>query len=232
MQEHKDNIPESLYKLIYSYIAGKVWKDALGADNSTSIFDKSLINWSKANGNAHPITNPDFANGIYAFKNAIRIVPPSLQTLVDVICSKLELNVVTIKLNKADFYTNTFILNRVLDRILQMMKRRIEQYPNIEISLHREIVDDRVYKQIFIIQRDSCPENPFEDVSIRLNKDTEAGDLGTIRKILNGYCLWSIETKWDGKPLRWNILRNEDSPETEPIKDNEVVGFKHILTFM
>ena len=65
-----------------------------------------------------------------------------------------------------------------------------------------------------------------------MNNNTEAGDLGAIRKILNGYCYWSIETKWDDKSLRWNILSDDDTPETEPIEDTLAVGFRHILTFM
>ena len=235
LEEAKGKIPDSLYVLISAYISGKTWKNAFGENNTFSICDKKLIKWSKENNNAHPITNPDFEREILKFKRAIRIVPPLLQTIVDKICDKYELHVTTKKLDRADFYTNTYILSNVLDRILQMIKRRNENtdYQRyVELSYQREIINDVVYKKIIILQKDSLPENTFEDVSTRMNNNTEAGDLGAIRKILNGYCYWSIETKWDDSPLRWNILRDDNSPETEPIEDTLAVGFRHILTFM
>lgn len=235
LQEHKGNIPDSLYVLIYAYISGKTWKDAFGADNKATISDKKWIKWSQDNNNAHPITNPDFAEEIFKFKKAIRIVPPLLQSIVDKISKKYDLCATTKKLDKADFYTNTYILSNVLDRILQMMKRRnenVDVWHDVEVSLQREIINDVVYKRIIILQKDSFPENSFEDVSTRMNNNTEAGDLGTIRKHLNGYCYWSIETKWDDKPLRWNILGDDDTPEIEPIEESSAIGFKHILTFM
>lgn len=235
LESEKGKIPDSLYVLIYAYLSGKTWRDAFGDNNNISINDKKWIQWSKKNNNAHPITNPDFEREILKFKKAIRIVPPLLQTIVDKICDKYELHVISKKLDRADFYTNTYILSTVLDRILQMIKRRNENADyqrDVEVSYQREIINDVVYKKIIILQKDSFPENTFEDVSTRMNNNTEAGDLGAIRKILNGYCYWSIETKWDDSPLRWNILRDDNSPETEPIEDTSAIGFKHILTFM
>ena len=235
LESEKGKIPDSLYVLIYAYLSGKTWRDAFGDNNNISINDKKWIQWSKENNNAHPITNPDFEREILKFKRAIRIVPPLLQTIVDKICDKYELHVTTKKLDRADFYTNTYILSNVLDRILQMMKRRnenVDYQRDVEVSYKREIINDVIFKEIIILQKDSFPENTFEDVSTRMNNNTEAGDLGAIRKILNGYCYWSIETKWDDKSLRWNILSDDDTPDTEPIEDTLAVGFRHILTFM
>ena len=62
-------------------------------------------------------------------------------------------------------------------------------------------------------------------------KNNEAGDFGSIRSILNGYCLWQIESIWDGQPLRWNILKTDNMSEIETIEGDSIRGFTHILTY-
>lgn len=65
-----------------------------------------------------------------------------------------------------------------------------------------------------------------------MQKDTKSGEFGGIREMLNGYCRWQVETKWDGEPYRWNILHdNPNVDEKEKIEKEEIEGFKHIFTY-
>ena len=60
---------------------------------------------------------------------------------------------------------------------------------------------------------------------------TKGGAFNEILKVFSGYCNWSVESLWEGKALRWNILSDEDVEEIENLEASNVPGFTHILTY-
>lgn len=232
LEENEFPIPPSLWLLIYNYIEGKKeWIDTFEQAHSSCIKDPSWIDWSVKN-KMHPINNPEYAKEIMTFRSTVRLVAPALKDICDYAKKGLALNVTEEKLDKADFYTNTYILFIVVRRILLMMNRRADKCPNITIAYKRKTDSKgRMLRQIIISQEGSFADKTIDDLRDRLAKNPEAGDFGSIRKSMNGYCIWQVESLWDGQPFRWNILKTEDMPETEAIAENEVAGFTHIFSF-
>lgn len=223
-------IPESLWALLNGFISNGKWFDTYEQVHSSTFIDKRWATWSETN-NMHPICNPDFRNEIMAFRSTIRVVPPALQEIVEMLKAKTSLNITTEKLAKADFYTNTYILYKVIKRILSMMDKRVERFPDVSIAYTRsQDPDGRMLRHIVITQKGSYAIKPISEIKSRMDRNAEAGDFGAIRKMLNGYCYWSVTTVWDDKPYRWNILKNNEVDDIEPINGN-VDGFTHELTF-
>ncbi len=225
-------IPSSLLATIYMFLDGKgMWIDTFGKKHDSFIINKEWINWSDKN-KKHPINNPDYSKEIMAFRATTRLVAPALKTICEEAMKGLLIHLTENKIQNADFLTNTFILYRVIKRIFDMMNRRAKDCPEVEISYKRSVdTQGRMQRQIVITQIHSFADKTLDDVRERLNSDPEAGDFGAIRKLLNGYCLWQVETKWNGGPFRWNILKTDEMPDKENLNGDDIKGFTHILTF-
>jgi hypothetical protein len=113
-----------------------------------------------------------------------------------------------------------------------MMDDKSSVFPEVIISYKEDIsIKDRKGTHVItIIQKGSFSNKEFESVFARMSTK-DAGNLGTIRSYLDGYCHWQLLSKWNGKPVRWNILNEEETPDSEVVKDSDVTGFTHILTF-
>lgn len=227
-------LPKSLRVLVNYYITGKgKWTDTFGNSHETNINQQEWINWSKQF-NQHPINNPEFSKEIMVFRSTVRNVPPLLQTIVAGLLKGFpQLNIkLSKKLEVADFYTNTYILRNAIRRIFEMMNNRAKSFPNVNVDFLRTLDDEgKMLRTISITQEGSFGEKTVEDAMTRMNTNPEAGDFGTIRSMLNGYCIWQVETKWNDYACRWNILKTEDMPEIEPLDNNQVTGFTHKLTY-
>lgn len=231
--ENKDlSIPSSLWAPINNYLqGGKGWRDTFGKAHNSYIIDKTWKEWSQQN-SMHPINNPAFAAEILAFRSTIRLVSPLLKEICNKAKTGLSLIVREDNLEKADFYTNTYVLYLVIKRILTMMNRRIDKSPNVRISYRRSSDSiGRMIRQIQITQYGSYAEKPLDEIRGRLSAEPEAGDFGSIRNSLNGYCLWQVESLWDGKPLRWNILKTDDMKDIDNVDESIIEGFTHTFTF-
>jgi len=231
LSDKENNIPYTLKKLLEAFVKEGNWIDTYGRKHSSFFCDKSWIEWSMTN-RMHPINNPDYKEEIMAFRATTRIVPPILQEIVDKQSTNTSLHITTQELGKADFYTNTHILNTVIRRILGSMNNYADKFPNVAIA-YKRLTDGngRMLRRIVITQKGSFASKPIEEVRERLKMNPEAGDFGGIRKWLNGYCLWSVRTVWDCKPCKWNILKADNECDIEPINAVDVEGFTHELTF-
>ena len=83
--------------------------------------------------------------------------------------------------------------------------------------------------KLLIEQVGSFSPAPINDVYAKINAG--GGDLGSLKSLMEGYYLWSIETKWDNVPARLNILSADefDNPR-ERILESDATGFRHIIT--
>ncbi len=232
LKKREFDIPLSLWTPINYYInGGNEWLDTFGKSHNSFLNDSKWNKWSVQN-KMHPINNPSFASEILSFRSTIRLVPPLLKEICYEAKKGLLLKIEEEGIEKADFYTNTYVLYNVIKRIFAMMNRRVDKHPNVKVSYKRSSDSiGRMVRKILITQLGSYALNPIDEVKGRISVDSEAGDFGSIRKALNGYCLWQVETMWDGKPLRWNILKTDEMNETEDIDIKSVEGFTHIFTF-
>ena len=231
--ENKDlKIPSSLWAPINNYLqGGKEWRDTFGMAHNSFIIDGPWKEWSLQN-SMHPINNPAFAVEIMAFRATIRLVSPFLKEICNKAKTGLSLLIKEENLEKADFYTNTYVLYLVIRRILSMMNRRVDKSPDVRIAYKRSSDSEgRMIRQIQITQYGSYADKPLDEIRRRLSADPEAGDFGSIRNSLNGYCLWRVESLWAGKPLRWNILKTDEMSEIENLDKNNIEGFTHTFTF-
>lgn len=236
------SIPPSLFMLLNIFISGKykneigestnTWKDTFGTKHTSFFNSEEWRKWSVGNNNIHPINNPVFAPEIRAFRSTIRIDQGLLTKIVDKASEQTTLQIRKVKTDAADFYTNTFMLYLSLKKIFAGMNDRAQQNTEVNVTFKRSTDDDgTMLRNIIITHYNSFPTKSLQETIDRLNNYKDAGDFGTIRGYLNGYCLWSVESSWDNEPIRWNILKNSNMPEIEKIETQEVEGFTHILTF-
>lgn len=230
-------IPRSLWLLMNGFITGSTWLDMYGQEHYSSISNKAWVDWSKHNGNKHPRLNPEFEPEIKAFASTVRLRAPQLLDICEKLSIEKNIKPVFEKLERADIPTNTLCLYSSISRILSMMKNRIAMYPEIKISYERKVTSDkRIMGILSISQKGAIPSLSIRDIKAKWDVESQAGDLGSIKNMMEGYCYWSIEANWltenneTAQPTRWNILRRPDTPEIEKLTEPPV-GFSHIFTF-
>jgi len=226
----KQNLPWSLLKLMTTFIDGGEWIDYKGKVCNEGYSTKSWEEWSEQNANRHPITDiGGMEKTIQRFRHTIRVVAPDMQTMFEEIIKPFSsLHFEMKNLDKADFYTNVMV---VRNRFREMLKDMADHddYKDIKIEYKPGLDGDYFTRQIRISQKGSFSAKPINEVISKYN--TEGGFFYENADKLRGYCNWSVESLWDGKPYRWNILKDNELDETEEISKEDVVGFTHILTF-
>jgi len=232
----KYRIPTSLWSLMNAFITGKdkfgkdtTWKDCDGKIHKDNYTSPKWVEWSNSNPNTHLLSNEEIGKEILKFRSTIRIVKPVLCDIIKRQETKhSNLIVQTAGLEKADFYTYVWFLESGIKLILNDMSRYAEKTPNVKITFERSFGDDFSKRIIKITQIDSIS---FSIDDVLKKYKTGGGAFNEIKKMFFGYCNWSVESLWDGKAKRWNILKDSDIDEIEDIEDTSVPGFTHILTY-
>ena len=236
-------IPKSLKDLMAGFTTGTYWLDYTGEKHFSSWSDPKWTQWEKTfEKPCHPRNNPIFRKEIDLFRSTSRLVAPELEEMINDLKPKYNLEIETEGLQKGDFRTNTLTLLNSIKRILKMMEDQANRMANkkngtdslrkVKISYKREYSEDNVMlRTITITQYGSYPSKELEADIDKLKTGTEPGDMGSIRKMLNGYCNWSVISKWAGNSYRWNIINDMGKPEKEPLDETQVVGFTHVLTY-
>ena len=229
-------LPKSLVALMSVALTGKskqgkpeAWLDYKNVKHEENFSCEKWIQWSNMNGGQHPLNNPEFAKTIMLFRSTIRIVKPALQDLFDEITQPYKTLKIEYKnIEKADFYTNVWVLRDGLNRILKDIDAHSKTHKQLVVEFGRKYGDEFSLRIIRITHVGSYGSD-IEDVKRKVARG--GGAFSGIKKRLEGYCDWSVETLWNDEPIRWNILNDTDSEETEALDKNAVNGFTHILTF-
>lgn len=224
-------IPKSLFALMKTMLEGsnKEWIDYNGKKHDYTYNSAECKEWISTNNGLHPLNNESFAKEIRTFRKTIRLVKPGLQDIANELASKFRsLNIESHGLDKADFYTYVRMLKDGLKRILEDMSRYAEKYPKVRIAYNRIFGDEYSLRIITITQIGSFSTS-LGDVLQKYRNG--GGAFNEIKKCFMGYCNWSVETKWDNKPLRWNILDDTGAEELENMEEDSIEGFTHILTY-
>ena len=233
----KYRIPKNLYALMSAFIFGGTgsngkegtWMDCDGKIHKNNYSSKEWIEWSSINPNSHLLSNEEFGREILKFRSTIRLIRPALCDIIkrqEKMHSTLKIN--TNGLEKADFYTYVWSLENGIKRILDDMERYASTSPNVRITFER-IFGDEYSKRIIKITQLGSTSSSIEDVLKKFK--TKGGAFYGIKIVFSGYCNWSVESLWEGKALRWNILSDEDVEEIENLEASNVPGFTHILTY-
>lgn len=227
------NLPNSLLALLNNFINGKEWWDATGKKYSDGFGNPSWIEWSLKNEGKHPITDiGGMEKTIQHFRHTVRVVAPDLEQIVKRIAEKFPSLLVKLSnLDKADFYTNVFVLrSRLTDIFKDINDHAGQEYKEIHVEYIPDISGEYFLHHIRITQVGSFSTLSIETV-IRKYKSSGGGFFYENAEKLKGYCNWSVESLWDGKPFRWNILDDTGAEIIEQIDTKDVIGFSHLLTF-
>lgn len=233
-------IPNTLWNQMEAFINGgkgkdgkeRTWRDNMGVYHSCGYSSREWIDWSIKNPNVHLLSNEKIGKEILKFRSSIRLIKPVLCDIIKRQESKhSSLSIQTENLEKADFYTYVWYLENGINRILDDMERYADKTPNVKISFERSFGDEYSKRIIKITQIGSVSFS-LDDVLRKFhNEEKKGGAFNDINKVFLGYCNWSVESLWDGKPKRWNILKDSDIDEIEDMEGTCIPGFTHILTY-
>ena len=225
-------IPESLKSLLFNFLNGKYWLDSEGKKCTDGYWNSSWMEWSETNNGKHPITDiGGMETTIQRFRHTVRVIAPDLEQMVNRIAVKFpSLHISMSNLDRADFYTNVFILNSRLSEIFRDINDHANQ-KHIEVFVEYipDIVGAFFLHRIRITQIASFSAKSIEDVLRKY--DSTGGFFYENAEKLKGYCNWSVESLWNGEPFRWNILDDTGVEKIVRIDADDVKGFTHILTF-
>jgi len=127
------------------------------------------------------------------------------------------------KLDK-QFYGDTQNIKEAITLIFAEINKR-EQYPHIEVITNE--LDDRSI-EIRVIQKESFSNKSPDELLKKANDG--GGDLGNIKNLLLNLCDWSIESSYEDKSFKINLLHSSNVKELEVLSE-KVLGFTHILRF-
>jgi len=224
-------LPKSLIQLFKGFLNGPSWLDSHGDRHNLHLDSEEFRAWASNNSGFHPITSSEFGSEIQTFRDTVRVSKPKLPLILADVVSKVanakKMRIKEVKLDKADFYTNVFILSRILYAVLFDMAQRNISLP-VNVVYERDEWDEYRLHQIKITHVES-EANPFEDVRKKLT--AQGGALYKLLRLCQSYCDWTVEANFEGECKRWRILDSRGLPETECLKTEEVEGFTHIFTF-
>lgn len=226
------NIPETLNALLYNFLNGKYWLDSEGKKCTDGYGNPSWLEWSAKNDGKHPITDIGGMEAtIQRFRHTVRVVAPDLEHIIRRIAARFpSLRISMTNIDKADFYTNVFVLNSRLNEIFKDVNDHAGQAcKDVHVEYMPDIAGEFFLHRISISQIGSFSAKSIEDVLRKY--DSTGGFFYENTEKLKGYCNWSVESLWDGKPLRWNILDDTGAEKIEQMSAEDVKGFTHVLTF-
>jgi len=177
-----------------------------------------------------------FEQVVDIFKNEIEFRENDLYFKIKRII-KVELNEFKIKniesLKGWSFFTNTEMVLKALKRIFGMIKKRTI-FPEVEFN----IISKNDTISIEILHYDSFSEKQINHSKIMLNE--KSGDMTIIRDNLFSLCDFSVISKFKKENNDYYahihyLYNGIDSDNLQPniieLSENEVKGFKYILTF-
>jgi len=224
-------IPVSLNMVMRAFVYGENgWIDGNNHKIEENYASEQWKKWSNKT-HKHPINNPDSKEIIQLFRKTIRIESPQLDSVIREIASDYEtLHVTQQELTSLDFYTYVKVFRQIVRMIFSdIAKRSGDIIAEVRVAGNVEFEDEYDLHAITITHIGSFSSHNLLEAVNRLRENEDSGDFGSLRKEMYGFCDWSVESIWNGEPMRWNILKTDEIPDIENIDDTD--GFSHILTF-
>lgn len=224
-------ISDHLYDLLFGFVYGPKWIDWEGNEHSLHCGSTELVSWCKKNRGLTPMdTSCPYVFDFKKFKESIRTYRnlPAIIEAAKLAAKKDDVTYDRKILARADMYVDVGILRKIFEKILSMMSDPRFEGP-VEISCDSsEVGYYRVYK-LTIEQRNSYLQPSIKFIKERLASNS--GDLGSLKKLIDGTAYWAIESDWEEASARINILTEDIfKPEFEKLEE-KVDGFRHVLMF-
>ena len=224
-------IPDHLYELLFGFLYGKSWEDADGETHSFYCSSDECIQWCLNNPGKHPKENPEFESEFDAFRYSIRIYDRGLDKIITHsrdLFPDLQITRDRGELREVDIYVDVARLKQVIHRIFSIMNEdRFEGDVYVTVKPQHDVRGYHV-RDLIIEQTGS-----FSDKSVQFIRDriaNGAGDLSSIRNLLQGNAYWSIESNWAEGPVRINILKEDIfQSDFEKLDPSMVTGFRHVI---
>ena len=231
--ENTGLIPSHLYDLLFGFLYGKTWEDSNGTEHQFHCSSDECVQWCRSNPGIHPMNNPSFGSEFDAFRNSIRIYDRGLDKIIAQAAEKYSnLDIVWDRrqLRPVSIYTDVYRLKQIINKILETMSdpRFTGQ---VQVSFQKQDdVNGYHVGDLIIEQKGSFAGKSVQFVRDRVGKG--AGDLGSLKNLMNGNVYWAIESLWEEGPVRVNLLKDSIFKSYfEEIDANAVTGFRHIIKF-
>lgn len=209
------------------------WKNGRKVNYTIGWSSKEIQDWVQENPGIHPIRLKRFRETlINPFKESIQFRPPRLmsaieQTLAEKFGDEIgDLDIDYSGLQSAEFFTDVDIFLGGVRHLLDGILERLEVSRRIRIRYFRQVVNGNEMKVLEITHIDSTCFKPASSIEL-LN-----GNFSEARKMFFGLCNWSVAGKFSDGCFRVNILSDDSElPEKQPIGEELIDGFTHILYF-
>lgn len=229
-------LPDGLYDFLFGFFYGPEWKDANGIIHKEFCGCEQWVEWCKNNRGIHPLKSADsFRDDLMAFKKSIRVyggdMPGHIQNLS---FENIQIAYDWKPLKKFDAYMDVSRFKAIFASIVNDIDTSdySREHQNVRVSAYREkkeLPDDVVIDTVSIEHIGSVPFQPLQSAMSHFH-DT-GGFLGDLAKSCEGYFLLSIDSTWENKPIRWNLVRLSGTPELEEIPQEltPVQGFRYCI---
>ena len=226
------SINHSLLNLISGFVNGPKWIDYKNNSHKFHLNSETIKLWEDMYPQIHPSISNKFCHEFQKFRNTLWISKPQLLKILNYIVNKNkflhELKIETVKLDKADFYTNVFVLVKyILNSVLRDISRR-DNNARVKVCYERSAWNEYRLCSIRVTHLGSVADSLFVVKERIRNK---GGAMFNLMSSCKGYCDWTIEAKFEDGAKRWRILNYRNLPEFENLDENQVEGFSHIFTF-
>lgn len=224
-------IPDHLYELLFGFLYGKEWVDADGKTHTFYCSSDECIQWCLNNPGEHPKNNPDFESEFEAFRFSIRIYDRGLDKIVaraQDIFPNLTIERDRGELREVDIYVDVERLKQIIHKILGIMNEsRFEGEVYVTVHNLPDVAGYHV-RDLIIEQVGSFSDKSVQFIRDRINSG--AGDLSSLKNLIEGNAYWSIESNWAEGPVRINILKEDIfQSDFEKLDPSEITGFRHVI---
>ena len=233
----KGIIPDSLYNLVFGFVAGPSWKDCNGIIHEEHCGCDKWVDWCLDNPGGHP--SFAFPEEFVAFKNSIRIYNGTLDEYFECLAGSGRFRNIVLQIDphveRLDAYLDVSQFRAVVTTFLDSIDRypSVAEHPNVSVSCRRldRLSDGVKVDEIILSQLGSFPS---QDISQALDHfRIGGGHLSDLRSMAKGNFLLYLETKWAKiHPLRWDLLAEPDPSCVEAIPAENATGFTLIIRIL
>ena len=240
----KNKIPSSLYDLVFGFVSGPSWTDCDGKVHYEHCACDKWFDWCEDNPGGHPYNA--FTDEFEAFKHSIRVYNGTLDEYFEDLKESGRFRNILLQvhpdLELFDSYMDVRRFRTIVTTFLDDIDRYpdVNEHPNVTVEQRRVENDGRLWRdplpdgvkvdEIAICQEGSYPSREISQAMEHFR--IGGGTLSKLRSLASGHFVLFLETKWAGKPLRWNLCEDSYMEAIESNFPNKVLGYTLIIRIL
>lgn len=234
--EVKGKVPDSLYKLVFGFVAGPSWTDCDGNIHHNHCACEAWADWIDANPACHP--SDEFIEEFKAFKNSIRIYNGTLDDYFENLNASGRFTTIKLDvdpdLEKFDSYMDVRQFRAIVTKFLDDVDRYpdAKEHPIVKIS-HKSLAplpDKTKVDEVRLTQVGSFPTQDIQQALGHFNNS--GGLLASLKSLAEGHFFLSLETCWARRPIRWNLNASLSESVLEDLPQEDVTGYTLVITVL